>query len=104
MIIPKLATVSSRSGVTQEKAEAIYVGVMAMMDSLAVSNINIIFKDAPWAFITVDDYVIGQGKNHNYMTVFKVPFEGHADDWQVIKPIHTADDLLEQLRGSSNES
>lgn len=92
MIIPKLATISARSGITQEMAEVIYIRrITSAQQPPAVG---------PWAS-QVGQYVIGQGDNHDYMTIFVLPFEGHADDWQVIEPIYNADDLLRQLKGLS---
>lgn len=90
MIIPKLATVSTRCGISQEMAEVIYIRkITSAQQPPAVG---------PWAS-QVGQYVIGQSDNHEYMTIFELPFNGHADDWQVIEPILNADDLLRQLKG-----
>ncbi len=55
----------------------------------------------PWAReVEVDGerYVVGQGNNEEYFVCLPLPFSGHTDDWKMILPIHSAVDLLEQLR------
>jgi len=53
----------------------------------------------PWSVDWVfegQNYVVGM-ENVDYYTVIPVPFDGHADDWNVIKPIRDAKDLQHQF-------
>lgn len=96
-IMPKLATICIRAGLTEAIAESIW---------LAIKERRQIDNGVAWAD-QLGEYVIGQGLDHTFFSVFPCPFEGHTDDWQVIQPINNAKDLLTQLtlsEGSANAS
>ena len=61
------------------------------------------YPPMPWAAeveLLDQRWVVGQAVSE-YYTVLPVPFSGHFDDWQVIMPVNTAEDLLKQLKGES---
>jgi hypothetical protein len=86
-MLPKLAVISVRAGITQEIADKLFLDTMEHHSEE---------DDGIWV-VRSGNYVIGQGKNKKYVTVFPCPFEGHKDDWQVVLPITCANDLAKQL-------
>lgn len=60
------------------------------------------FPEGIWAkevLFENNRYVVGQGIDHKYFSVFKCPCEGHCEEWELIKPINSAQDLKVQLGG-----
>lgn len=85
---PRLAAVSQRAGVSQGVGNAVY------MLAAPIPEVR------PWAkevILEGERFVVGQGKNPEYFCVFPLPFSGHNDEWKVVLPMQTAQDLLNQL-------
>lgn len=83
----KLSTVCVRAGVDPEVAQRALVAADPSSES-------------PWAKeVEIDGqkYVVGQGKHPGCFVCLPCPFPGHSDEWKVILPIGSADDLLKQL-------
>lgn len=87
----RLAAVCTRAGVSVELAHK------ALLRAMPIPN-------GVWAKeVEVDGtkLVVGQGSADDMFVCFPCPFEGHSDEWKVILPIRSANDLLKQLKGET---
>lgn len=90
--VPKPSALTVRAAVDENIAQQVWLKVLHEEGEQ---------PPMPWAAETEmlgQRWVVGQAVPE-YFTVLPLPFSGHSDDWEVIKPINTADDLLKQLKG-----
>ena len=79
-----IAAVSQRIGIDMELGNRI---VLEALKKVA---------NAPWAVeVSLDGkrYAVGAGKINHYYVIFPLPFPGHADEYKVVPPLATAEDL-----------
>ena len=91
----QLAAVCVRAGVSREIAHKAFMRALAAREGRLNGP-----GDPPWALeVEVDGqrYAVGQGDDPRFFVVLPLPFQGHADEWKVIPPLQTADDLLQLL-------
>ena len=97
IISPRLANICSRALIDTEIANKVL--------EIALKKNHPESKNVWAEEVILEDkkYVVGQG-DISYFVCFPCPFNGHRDDWEVILPINSAQDLLKQLKGSQEDN